>query len=141
MVTLKEWYRRVNAVIPPDTPPPSEKEAINAVRRLYRFVTKNKWRGKVKITSGRRYTWPRGTTYYINPNRTGGRFGGWHSLLHDLSHYLHWYQHGRSLRPHAREHARLELGLAREALRRGWIPTSDAAHPSASDAGRTPATG
>jgi hypothetical protein len=120
MVSIKEWYRRVNSTLPPGSKPPTEKEAINAVRRLYRFVTKNKWRGKIQVTSGRRYTWPRGTTYFVNPNRSGIR-GGWSALLHDLSHYLHWYRYGNRLRPHCREHARLELKLRKEAVRRGWI--------------------
>lgn len=119
MVTIDEWYRRVNAVIPHNTPPPTGKQAINAVRRLYRFVMKRKMKFKVKLTSGRRYTWRRGDTFFVNPNRPGWRHSGWHALIHDLSHYLHRWKIGG--KPHAKSHAKLELRLAKECVRRGWI--------------------
>lgn len=130
MVTTKEWYRRVNQAVLTSAPP-TEKEALNAVRRLYRFITKSKWRGRMQITSGRRYTWPRGAIFFVNPNRTNG-CGGWHDLLHDLSHFLHWYRWGNKKRPHCREHARLELKLRKEAVRRGWIRIPSSTGPGTS---------
>jgi hypothetical protein len=130
MVTISEWYERVNQAVLA-APPPTEKEAINAVRRLYRFITKNKWRGKFARAKKRNgYTWPRGTTFFVNPDRRNiynSNRGGWHDLLHDLSHYLHWYRWGNRKRPHCREHARLELKLRRECVRRGWISASQPA--------------
>jgi hypothetical protein len=36
---------------------PSPQEAVAAARRLYRFAMKKPFPGKVRITSGNRYTW------------------------------------------------------------------------------------
>lgn len=107
-VTRKEWYRRVNEAWPKPLPQLTEEEAARAARRLYRFVRKTKFAGKVLPTSGNRFTDIRYGDMYVNAER------GWDSLVHELSHEL-------INAPHGGEHARLELRMIKEVLKRGWL--------------------
>jgi hypothetical protein len=112
MVSRKEWYQRVNAVFPKDLPKPTPEQAVNAARRLYRWMKGHKWTGPVELTSGNRYTWIRRGVFYVNPDCRGE---GWSELVHDLSHYF-W--NGKL---HAKGHAKLELRMRKEVLKRGWL--------------------
>lgn len=112
-VTRKEWYERVNAEWPAQVPPLTAEEAIRAGRKLYRFALRRTFTGKVRVTSGNRYTWIRRGEMVVNPEK------GWHGLVHLLSHYA-----DDRLRPdahHDGKHARLELRMIREVKRRGWL--------------------
>jgi hypothetical protein len=112
-VTRREWYERVNAAWPATLPALTADEAIRAARRLYRFVRRRTFDGQVKTTSGNRYSYIRNGVLYVNPDR------GWHDLVHDLSHYFH--ARLSDAKPHASDHARLELRMAKEVVRRGWL--------------------
>lgn len=107
-VTRKEWYRRVNAAWPAVVPPLTDDEAIRAGRKLFRFAKGYTFRGDVVVTSGRRYTWVRNGTMYVNPSH------GWRDLVHFLSHYCVPGKHGA-------EHARAELRMIKQVIRRGWL--------------------
>jgi|SRR5262245_49739930 len=121
-VTRKEWYRRVNASWPEHVPPLTAEEAERAAKRLYRFVTKSTYTGKVVVTSGRRYSgqrWVRTTNslvwerrIVVNPER------GWRDLVHELSHA--WEAHAGT-HGHNATHARLEMRMIKEVVRRGWL--------------------
>lgn len=68
---------------------PTDKEAISGAKRLYRKAMGRPFRGKVKLTSGNRYTYVRGGILYVNPNEKNwtGKNGGWHEIVHGLSHH------------------------------------------------------
>lgn len=119
-VTISTWYERVNGAWPDEVPPLTGDEAVRALKRLYRFATGRKLDREVQITSGNRYTWARYGVWYVNPEGHHGR-SGWPSLVHDLAHYLHMKVFSPGERPHTRTHARLELKLAKEVVRRGWL--------------------
>lgn len=144
MVSISEWYERVNSV-PLSPTPPTYKEAVNAVRRLFRFIMKRPWPGKFAPAKKRNgYTWPRAGVYYVNPNRRdiyNSNKGGWHDLIHDVSHYLYRKKNGWAGRPHCRQHARLELKLRKEAVKRGWVappPEEKQPEPTPAAAGVVP---
>lgn len=122
-VTIAEWYERVNAAWPAEVPPLTDKEAVRALKRLYRFATGREILNRIEVTSGNRYTWPRDGVWYVNPDGHHG-WSGWKSLVHDLAHYLHGRVLNPEERPHSRAHARLELKLAKEVARRGWLDGS-----------------
>jgi hypothetical protein len=110
-------YATVNGAWP-DGPLPKldGPEAVAAAKRLYRFAMKRAWRGKWRITSGRRYTWPRSGVFYVNPYR------GWHSLVHLLSHYCHRRLHP-GVKPHddMGRHAFLEREMIDYVVKSGWL--------------------
>lgn len=127
MVSMKEWYARVNAAWPTDLPIPSESQAITAAKRLWTWGMGRPWTGKVETTSGRRFTWIKHGVLVVNPNRPGHEGGGWKSLIHDLSHLL-WSRANPGERPHQRDHAKLELAMVKQVVKRGWL-TEGAPHP------------
>jgi hypothetical protein len=116
----REKYHAVNGQWPDEVPPLTGPEAIAAAKRLYRFTMKKPWKGKWALTSGRRYTWPRGSTFYVNPNRGSGLEGGWRDLVHMLSHYCHrqlWPRH----KPHGPNHHFIEKEMVEYILKSGWL--------------------
>ncbi len=119
MVSKVEWYSRVNHAWPDEPPIPTADEAVRAVKRIYRFITGKKFAGPVVITSGNRYTWCKGGTFYINPNHKAGGEYGWGALAHDLSHYLN--RHYGDGKAHSKQHARLELRIRNEMFKRGYL--------------------
>jgi len=125
MVTIREWYERVNAAWPAHVPPMKPKDAINAAKRLYRFATGKKLGWVVKVTSGNRHTWGRNWSGVLRVNPTKG----WREFVHDFSHWLDRVALRRREKPHAREHAKLELRLVREIVKRGWLNPEPTAAP------------
>jgi hypothetical protein len=128
MTTIRESYEPVNAawqaadVIAPMT----RAEAERSARRLFRFATGETFRGTVRVTSGNRYSYlvswrfPDGIrhsyTMQVNPSC------GWRQHVHTLSHSFYPFCRWRnSDKPHSRSHARLELRMAKEVIRRGWL--------------------
>lgn len=109
-ITRKEWYRRVNAAWPSGPLPDLEpQEALEAARRLYRYVRGRKRTiPPARLTSGNRGTSIRGGAIHVNPTQ------GWERLVHSLSH-------GLLSAPHGGEHARLERRMILEVVRRGWL--------------------
>lgn len=123
MVAIKEWYQRVNEAWPAIVPfPPLTFDAgANAVRRLYRFVTGNTFTGKIVETTGRRYSYARRGTFFVNTTGHPHGRGAWHDFIHDLSHHLASRVYDYPIKPHSREHAKLELRLVKEIVKRGWL--------------------
>lgn len=120
MVSRKEWYQRVNAVWPTPVPGLTPEEAVRATKKLWRHFRKRKLMWPVEITSGRRYTWAREGTMYVNPEH------GWSRFIHDLSHYFHRRaQFGLDpearVGPHHKDHAKLELRMRNYVLKQGWL--------------------
>lgn len=115
-------YAAVNGQWPDVIPDLEPEEAISAAKRLYRFAMKKPWKGKWKATSGRRYTWPRGSTFYVNPKREawGDATAGWRDLVHMLSHYAHRQLHPRA-KPHAGSHHFLEKEMVEYVIKSGWL--------------------
>jgi len=120
-------YERVNLSWPEGTNDgrdiiPTPQEAMSAAKRLYRFAFKKPFRGKMQLTSGRRYTWIRRGVFYVNPNymRWDKRNGGWHELVHDFSHYAcnRLYPTGKG---HGPQHAFLEREMVDHVVKSGWL--------------------
>ena len=121
-VTIAEWYRRVNAAYPTDLPIPTQAQALNGARRLYRFATGRTFpAASVRLTSGRNFTWVYDGVLRVNPNRQrGDGVSGWRALVHDISHYAHRVNNPGE-RPHGATHARLEIACIKEVIKRGWL--------------------
>lgn len=121
-------YHAVNSQWPADTNEgrdlkPTPEEAISAARRLYRFAMKKPFRGKIKLTSGNRYSYIRNGTMYVNPDwkndwHKGG--GGWHELIHLLSHSFAQQLFPRA-KGHGPQHAFLEKEMIAYAINSGWL--------------------
>lgn len=115
-------YESVNGQWPPGTNDgraikPTPQEALTAARRIWRKGMGRPWRGKVKLTSGWRYTWPRGGTLYVNPDCRGG---GWHELVHDLSHAI-CNRLFPNAKGHGFQHAHTEKELIRYVVESGFL--------------------
>ena len=111
-------YQSVNGKWPELVPVPSPQEAMAGAKRLYRFAMKRPFRGKVKPTSGRRYTDIRRGVMYVNA--AGHHFGGWKDIVHDLSHYAHARLFPRH-KPHHSTHAWLERTMVEHVVGSGWL--------------------
>lgn len=94
---------------------PSPQEAMAGAKRLYRVAMKRPFRGKVKLTSGRRDTRIRRHVLYVNPDWRGG---GWHEIVHSISHHAS-YHHFRE--NHGPRHAFIERELTRYVVEHGWL--------------------
>jgi len=117
---MTERYHAVNGQWPENVPELTGPEAVAAAKRLYRFAMKRAWKGTWKLTSGRRYTWPRGRTFYVNPARGDGLHGGWRDLVHMMSHYCHREQFPRA-KPHGANHHFLEKEMVAYVIKSGWL--------------------
>lgn len=104
-ITIREWYDRLPELRV--TTPATPDELKIAARRLFRFATKQTFKGSVEITSGNRYTWIRRGTMYVNPA------DGWGGLARSLSW---WVRPGTN-----RENAKLQIRLRKEIIKRGWL--------------------
>jgi len=117
-------YATVNAVWPDTIPAMTGPEAITAFKRLYRIAMGRRWKGKVALTSGRRYNWTRRVNgigpfiFFVNPQ--GHHMGGWKDLCHDLSHFAHQNINPKR-RPHDFRHAFIEKTLIEHVVRSGWL--------------------
>jgi len=115
----RELYNRlVNNKWPRSIPVPSDQEAITGAKRLFRKAMGRAWRGKVKITSGKRYTWIRGNTFYVNPNDRRNR--SWPGIVHDISHWAH-YRKNPNDRPHSEKQLYIERDLTDYVLANGFL--------------------
>jgi hypothetical protein len=99
----------------------SPQEAMAGARRLYRLAFKKPFKGEVKLTSGRRYTFIRRGVMYVNPDQDtwqGG--GGWHEIVHGLSHYAsaRLYPNARG---HGSQHASVERDMIEHVVASGWL--------------------
>lgn len=140
MTERREKYHAVNEQWPEGTNhgcdlKPTPQEAMSAAKRLYRFALKKPFRGKIKLTSGRRYTWIRNHVLYVNPDCRGK---GWHELVHDLSHYCSWRLYPNA-KGHGHQHMFLEKDMIAYVVKSGWLdgklrpkPSKAKAKPDAS---------
>jgi hypothetical protein len=116
---LAQRYERVNAAWPPGPLPAlTAAEAASAARRLYRFGyslfdRKRAYRGPVRITSGRNYSYVRSGVLRVNPEK------GWHDLVHDLSHYVH--SRCTNEAAHRGGHAFVERVMIEHVVKSGWL--------------------
>jgi hypothetical protein len=117
-------YAAVNAAWPDTMPVPTGEEALRGARLLvkeaYRFHEKAleaKRKRTFKLTSGRRYTWPRRGVWYVNP--TGHHFGGWKDIVHDISHFVHQQVNPKLGRHEG--HVMTERHLVEYVVRNGWL--------------------
>jgi len=113
-------YHAVNSRWPETLPDLEPGEAISAAKRLYRRAMGRPWKGTWKLTSGRRFTWPRRGVFYVNPKRERSRETGWHDLVHMISHYCH-RQKNPGQRPHAAGHESIERDLVLYVREQGWL--------------------
>lgn len=114
-------YEHVNSQWPDVLPELTAHEALAAAKRLWRVATGRSFKGKFKLTSGRRYTGPRRGTFYVNPG--GHHFIGWRDLVHDISHYAHWEMNRgkRGYKPHDHRHHFIERELVAYVVKAGWL--------------------
>jgi hypothetical protein len=117
---MTEQYQSVNGAWPETIPPLTAPEAVTAAKRLYRLAFRRSFRGKVKVTSGRRYSYIRSGIMYVNPE--GHHFKGWRDLVHDLSHYAHARLHpGHKPHDGRGTHAFIERSMIEHVVNSGWL--------------------
>ena len=98
---------------PADVPILTADEAKRAARKLWRFAMGETWSGTVVVTSGRRHTWERNGTLYVNPNT-------WPYFVSDLA-WLFFTRANPDARRNTKDIAKLEEKLIREVVKRGWL--------------------
>lgn len=112
------WDQRVNDLWGGTRPVLSPEESLLAAKKLYRHAMGKAWTGKWALVTGNRYTWPRGETFNVNPDKRRGE-SGLRGIIHMISHYCHRRLH-RGDKPHSIRQLRLEAKLTRFALARKW---------------------
>jgi hypothetical protein len=113
------WDRLVNERWGGVQPVLSAEDSIKAAKRLYRFAMGREFKGEVKLTSGRRYTWVRSGVLVVNPDMPQRNCRGLRAMIHDLSHYAHARLHPSDA-PHSRRQAQLEGKMVTYAINAGW---------------------
>jgi hypothetical protein len=115
-------YQSVNGAWPEGTREgrdlkPTPQEALSGARRLYRKAFGRPFKGTMKLTSGRRYTYIRCGVFYVNPDQGGG---GWHEIVHGISHYATARLHPKAP-GHGFQHAFIERELIQHVIDSGWL--------------------
>ena len=100
-------------------PVPKEK-AIEVALNIYEFMFGKKFKGKTRLTSGRRYTWVRRGVLVVNPDFKQTHASGWRALVHDLSHYGHSRINPEN-NGHGRIHAKFEAEIAQYVVKKFLI--------------------
>lgn len=113
------WDRLVNERFGTDHPILSGQESIAAAKKLFRHATGKSFTGKIRLTSGNRYTWIRRGVMSVNPDKQERGARGLRALIHDMSHYCHQLKYPKDS-PHSARQARLEGRLVEFALCRGF---------------------
>lgn len=121
MTEARKPYATVNGQWPAGTNEgrdikPTGQEAIAATRRLYRKFMGKPWHGTFKLTSGLRYSYPKGSVYYVNPDWRG--VGGWHEVVHFVSHVVATRLYGES---HGPRHSFIEREMILHVVNSWWI--------------------
>lgn len=96
----------------------SDQECMALAKRLYRKAFGKPFKGKIKITSGRNYTYVRSHVLYVNPNQTTWQGnGGLHEIVHGISHLA-----ARRLwnEAHGPNHATIERDLIDYVINNGF---------------------
>lgn len=107
-------YSRVNAKWPAQVPALTGPEALGAAKRLYRFGMGHAFRGRWALTSGNRFSYPRGGVFYVNAGK------GWSHLVHDISHHVHSLKYPKH-RAHDATHTEIERDMVDYVLAKGWL--------------------
>ena len=118
------WDKAVNDLWGGANPVLSPEDTLAAARKLYRHAMGKPWPGKWEVTTGRRHTWPRSGTFYVNPNRYGR---GLRQVVHLISHWCHRRLHPGD-KPHSIRQLRLEAKLTKFAVTR-WGKDAPAPAP------------
>lgn len=117
MPVSRTFWDSLNKGWPEDMSIPSDKAAINGVKRLYRHVRGKPWGKKVVVVHGRnRRTWTRRGVLVVAPYY-GYPKQGWPAICHDLSHFLHSRMHPGA-KPHDSRQARIERALQKYVIER-----------------------
>lgn len=117
MGASKTFWKNLNDAWPKDLPIPTDKEAINGVKRLYRHVVGKPLPLKVVVVRHkRRRTWSRRGRFVVSPEYPYPR-SGWPAIVHDLSHYVHRRMRGWT-KPHDSRQARIEKAMQDYVLER-----------------------
>lgn len=118
------WDAAINDKWGGQCPVLTPEESLAAARKLYRHAMGRAWPHKWALTSGNRYTWAQGRTFYVNPERK--RYGrlpvqhcGLRDIIHLISHYCHRRLHPQD-KPHSIRQMRLEAKLTKFAIERRW---------------------
>jgi len=118
---MTDRYTSVNGTWPAALPKPTPQEAVSGAKRLYRKFMGHAYRGKWKLTSGRRETRRIGLTFYVNPDEVRDHGGGWPAIVHSMSHHVHWLKHGGRAHDAFGRHAFIERDMIRYVLESGWL--------------------
>ena len=132
------WDRAVNDLWGGARPVLSPEASLAAAKKLWRHATGKTWRGKWKLASGNRHTWPRGGVFAVNPDRSGwGSECGIRDIIHGISHYAHRRLHPGD-KPHSIRQLQLEARLTKFAAARITIwqapPAAATPEPAAAPA-------
>lgn len=124
---MAERYQSVNGAWPDGTREgrdlkPTPKEALSGARRLYRIAFGRPFRGRMKLTSGRRYTYIRNGVFYVNPDQAtfDELGGGWHEIVHGISHFASARLYPKA-GGHGPQHAFIERELIKAVTTKGWL--------------------
>lgn len=110
MAVSTKFWATLNAGWPEGMEIPTDKEAINGVKRMYRAVRGFKLGRPCKVVRNRgRRTWMHRGTMVISPLYPYPK-QGWPAIVHDLSHFLHVRENPRA-KPHDSRQARIERHL------------------------------
>lgn len=99
----------------PRLPIPTDDEALRGAKKLLRSVGVRIDAYDWKVTHGRRYTYGRRGTIYVNPDH------GWQEIVHLLSHWHFQKKYGGAFKPHDRRHATIERRMIETVIARGWL--------------------
>lgn len=108
-------YNSVNGGWPETIPAMTFNQAKAFVRKAWKQeLPSHRFCWSFKVTSGRRYSWPRRKFYLVNVGN------GWKELVHDVSHKLHHCKCPQE-RPHADTHRAMERRLTLIVLENGFL--------------------
>lgn len=123
MATHADWDRLVNSKWPTDIRRPEPEEALAFAKAVYRKGMGRAWKGKIKLTSGNRFTFIRRGVLSVNPNRTRALRPGFPDILHQVAHLVHHERFPKN-KPHASSELYIERDLTDWVLAKGYLDGS-----------------
>lgn len=116
MGVSKVFWKTLNQGWPEGMEIPTDSEAINGVKRLWRHLTGKPIGLRVYVERGNRRTWkhwtPRRRRHMVVAPDYAYPKQGWPAICHDLSHLIH-REMNRGAKPHDSRQARIEKELQR----------------------------
>ncbi len=120
-------YERVNGAWPAVVPPVTDREAITAAKRLWRFGVKEAFDGAVRVKKLRGRSVELVVTgdkhlrikrvMYVDPRH------GWRGIVHSMSHRVHsrLHRHSATFKSHDTRHHFIEKEMVEHVVRSGWL--------------------